>query len=226
MLIRPQKEIIRNDRADMYFNSDLLTTIVLSYEPVGIASDAEMKYCIYAFFNGTSGGRTYLAAYIYCSRAKHELKKFKEALFRGAEEFQFIEDIDRDIDKKTLNQIREENDIEPIKSHSDTEQIPTIEEQLERAEQIGRKDARQELQEMQERLQKRCREIKDMERTARKIKKIFCCILIFVIYGVVIHIGAGLIKNPVILAAVSIVVGAIGAAIAGVAKENGSGKTI
>lgn len=81
------------------------------------------------------------------------------------------------------------------------------------------RDARQELQEMQERLRKRRREIENMERTERKIKKIFCCILIFVIYGVVIHIGAGLIKNPVILAAVSIVVGAIGAAIAGVAKE-------
>ena len=223
MLIKPQKEIIKNDRTDMYFNSDLLITIVLSYELVGIASEAEMKYCISAFFNGTSKNKTYLAAYIYGSRAKHELKKFKEALLSGAEEFQFIDDIDRDIDKKTLNQIREENGFEPIPSHkkdnSDAEQIPTIEEQLERAEQIGRKDARQELQEMQERLRKRRREIEDMERTERKIKKIFCCILIFVIYGVVIHIGAELIKNPVILAAASIVTGAIGAAIAGAAKE-------
>lgn len=219
MLIRPQKEIIRNDRINMYFNSDLLTTIVLSYEPVGIANDAEMKYCIYAFFSGTSVDRTYLAAYIYGSRAKHELKKFEEALLSGAEEFQFIDDIDGDNTRKTMNQMREENGIEPIKSYSDAEQIPTIEEQLERAEQIGRKDARQELQEMQERLQKRRREIEDMERAERKIKKIFCCILIFVIYGVVIHIGAELIKNPVILAAASIVTGVIGAAIAGAAKE-------
>ena len=223
MLIRPQKEIVRDDRADMYFNSDLLITIILSYELVGISSEAEMKYCISAFFNGASEKRTYLAAYIYGSRAKHELKKFKEALFSGAEEFQFIDDIDRDIDKKTLNQIREENGLEPIpsykKDNSDAEQIPTIEEQLERAEQIGRKDARQELQEIEERLRKKCRELEDMERTERKIKKIFCCILIFVIYGVVIHIGTGLIKNPVMLAAVSIVTGAIGAAIAGAAKE-------
>ena len=81
------------------------------------------------------------------------------------------------------------------------------------------KSARQELQEMEDRIQKRCREIEDMERAERKIKKIFCCILIFIIYGIVIHIGTGLIKNPVMLAAVSIVVGVIGAAIAGAAKE-------
>lgn len=221
MLIRPQKEIIRNDRTDMYFNSDLLITIVLSYELVGIGDKSEMKYCIYAFFNGTTERKTYLAAYIYGSRAKNELKKFKEALFSGAEEFQFIDDIDRDEIKKTktMNQMREENGLEPIESHSDIEKIPTIEEQLERAEQIGRKDARQELQEMDERLRKKCQELKDMERTERQIKKFFCCILIFVIYGVVIHIGTGLIKNPVMLAAVSIVTGAIGAAIAGAAKE-------
>ena len=83
------------------------------------------------------------------------------------------------------------------------------------------KDARQELQDMQERMRKNVKKIEDMRRTERKIKKIFCCILIFVIYGVVIHIGTGLIKNPVMLAAVSIVTGAIGAAIAGATKDDG-----